>query len=595
MLALYWGERCIGDSRIVGLEVFDVEATVELNAPSSLTFTLPPTNEFCGQLPLMNKAQEIKLEIDGEFVFIGRITKAQQNFDKSFDYECEGSRAYLNDVILPVYATSDEDVPESLDGLFSWYVDHYNQRVQEPYRFTIGKNQAYLLRENNKVVRSSTLRPTVWAEIKEKLIDALGGWVRVRYEGNVRYLDYLVTSDHSTTQRVEFGENLLDYARTRDMIDYCTRIIPIGATPEGSNANITIESLSDGYLETDFRKMGNAIINEQAEREYGVIECVENFGDITLPENLQEAGLRSLISKQINDVIEINAVDLARLGVQDPINAGDYVRVISKPHSIDEYFICQKRTYHEDASQDTFQLGSEISSLTGKQTENINRLNASINKVYEKVDINHEDIKGEIVEVNKSVEQVEVKAETAKTTADTAVDKAETAQDTADNATEKIEEVETATNQELEAVKTTLEVLPEVKEEAVLSQYRVLWNDYRTIVNDNKIPLNAPVSYFKFIEIFYAFEAGTEGRASLHASLRIPSEYAGLSFTLRSSSPDSAEGEIQSWEYNHDRSYYYSPKYKKYKREIKDGEITITEEDATWTHRLKPYKILGWA
>lgn len=585
MLALYLGEKCIGDNRIDGLEALDVEATVELNAPSSLTFTLPPTNEYCGQLPLMNKSEEIKLEIDGEFVFTGRVTKAQQNFDKSFDYECEGSRAYLNDVTLPVYSTSDEDVPDSLDGLFAWYVNHYNQRVHEQHQFTIGKNQAYLLRENNKVVRSSTQRPTVWAEIKEKLIDVLGGWVRVRYEGDKRYIDYLVTSDHSTTQRVEFGENLLDYARTQDMINYCTRLIPIGATPEGAEENITIEGLSDGYLETGFYKFGNAIVNQEAERKYGVIECVENFSDITLPENLQSAGLRSLISKQINDVIEINAVDLARLGVEDPINAGDYVRVISKPHSIDEYFICQKRTYHEDASQDTFQLGSEISNLTGKQTESINRLNASINKVYEKVDINHEDIKGEIVEVNKTVEQVEVKAETAQTTADTAVDKAGTAQEIADSATEKIEEAETAINQELEAVKTTLEVLPEMEEGTTLPQHKVVWSGK----SKNGVPFNSDISGYEFLDIFYTSPYGFQSRRIECSGF--PQRMFFIHFVEASPSKDIILREV--WEINSKRLI---SKY----RNTKDLSIVEETPGESWSSEIEENlqiaitKVVGW-
>ena len=45
--------------------------------------------------------------------------------------------------------------------------------------------------------------------IRNKLIKTHGGFLRVRYAGGVKYLDYIADFDSLSPQTVEYGKNLL--------------------------------------------------------------------------------------------------------------------------------------------------------------------------------------------------------------------------------------------------------------------------------------------------------------------------------------------------------------------------------------------------
>lgn len=63
-----------------------------------------------------------------------------------------------------------------------------------------------------------------------KLVDNLGGVIRVRTGDDGKlYLDYLREYINVNSQTIEFGKNLLDYVRNRDMSNLCTALLPLGA------------------------------------------------------------------------------------------------------------------------------------------------------------------------------------------------------------------------------------------------------------------------------------------------------------------------------------------------------------------------------
>jgi len=68
----------------------------------------------------------------------------------------------------------------------------------------------------------------------------------------------------------------------------------------------------------------------------------------------------------------------------DSFSLGEYVRVISKPHNVDEYFICSSITLDLDnPGNDTYYIGRAYDKLTGRQVADLADLNAGINKSYE--------------------------------------------------------------------------------------------------------------------------------------------------------------------------------------------------------------------
>lgn len=392
MFRVFYGADIIYDSRDPDLVLTGLKAELALNEAGTFEFTMPITHPFRDSIALMKKSCEVVLEQDGEVLFRGRVAQRKRGFYGNSQYRCEGDRSYLNDVTLPPYSTANAGMPSTVDGLFNWYMAQYNAKVPPNQRFLAGINQGSELDQNNYILRENSARVAVWKELKEKLLEKIGGYVRVRYEDDLRYIDYLSGGDTAVAQRIEFGKNLLDYTRLQDATQFCTRIIPEGAEIKdddgnGTGVKLSIADLPDDSLQQGFEKVGDAIVNIESERTHGVIEQAITFDDITVASNLLDRGLRHLINVKVGDTMDITAVDMHMV---DPtikqICLGDYVRATSKPHGFDEYFICTRLTiYPDDPGANKFVLGSDYDTLTGRQSAKIASLNASINKQYETV------------------------------------------------------------------------------------------------------------------------------------------------------------------------------------------------------------------
>ena len=141
--------------------------------------------------------------------------------------------------------------------------------------------------------------------------------------------------DNINSQVIQFGENLLDMIREVRGEDLCTVVVPLGAKDEETEERLTIASVNDGkdYIE-----------DAEAIALYGRIVKVIEYDDVTLPENLMRKGQSVLNSQRLLSVcITLTAVDLHLLNVDiEKIKLGDLIRVISKPHGLDEYLMIQK-------------------------------------------------------------------------------------------------------------------------------------------------------------------------------------------------------------------------------------------------------------
>lgn len=444
MFRVFCGADVIYDPRDPDLVLTGLKAELALNETGSFEFTMPVTHPYRGKIELMQKSREIVLEQDGEVLFRGRATQCQRGFYGDDQYRCEGDRAYLNDVTLPPYSTTNQGMSSTVDGLFNWHLSQYNSKVPPNQRFVTGINQGAELDPNNYIMRENSARVAVWPELKEKLLDKLGGYVRVRYENGLRYIDYLAGGDTAAAQRIEFGQNLLDYTRLQDATQFCTRIIPEGAEIDDADGNgtgvkLSIADLPDGPLQQGFEKVGDAIVNVEAERTHGVIEQVISFDDITVARNLLDRGLRHLVNVKVGDTMEITAVDLHMVDPTiESIRLGDYVRATSKPHGFDEYFICTRLTvYPDDPCANKFVLGSEYDTLTGRQSSKIAALNASINKQYDtvkQIDQTAKDAAQKATAASETANSASAEATDSSKKSDSAIAAAGNANDTAQRA-----------------------------------------------------------------------------------------------------------------------------------------------------------------
>ncbi len=487
MYSATYGDQLLFDPRDPDRQLTDQEVDLTLNEAGTYTFTMPPTHPLAGGLELMNRAQEVVLYRNGAVVFRGRVISDEEDFRGSRTYTCEGERAYLNDAALPKYYVGayDGDAPEgqevdgTLDALFTFYLSRYNARVPDSQVVASGENQGLMVYSGAVSFQDSS-RDSVWSAMKSHLIDAYGGYVRMRYDGGVRYMDYLAGGDHVCGQVVEFGKNLLDLLRTRDGSSIVTRVVPVGKTVEVSHQepvkdedgnpeydedgnpktekvvdveagqDVTIEDVPDGPLIEGFFKSCDAVVSAEDELAHGIIEKVVEFSDCSDPNQLVDLAYREILSCAMGDELELSAIDLSLLDSSvDALTPGDYVRVVSGPHGLDRYMVCQSATLHPDAPDtDTYTLGIGGSGLTQVQESRLAELDGTITEY----------VKREVTAVGRDVSAVAAtagKAQEQAAAAATVASGAATTAQTAQDATDKLSTLIRDTGEGVEVAKVT--------------------------------------------------------------------------------------------------------------------------------------------
>lgn len=101
----------------------------------------------------------------------------------------------------------------------------HNQQVKNQGIDKTFKVGAVTVQDKNDYVYKYTNWESTLEVIKTDLLKTYGGYLRIRKENGVRYLDYLADYPNTNTQVIEFGSNLLDF--THDMVasDIVTAVI----------------------------------------------------------------------------------------------------------------------------------------------------------------------------------------------------------------------------------------------------------------------------------------------------------------------------------------------------------------------------------
>lgn len=260
---------------------------------------------------------------------------------------------------------------------------HYTKELPDDYvsqkSFKVG---AVTVVDSNDSLYRYTNYETTLKCISDKLVNRLGGHIRIRKVNGIKYIDYLADYEGQSDQTIEFGKNLLDFSQTIDVSDIATAVIPLGekleeSTIEALEERLTIESVNNGC---DFVYSPSAVNN------YGWIYKTVTFDSVTVPSNLKRKGEEYLSSVQFeNLVLECTAVDLNNLDVDiQRINILDMVRVISEPHGLNRLFpVTKLKLSLDNPEKDQITLGSEDAktSMTSASASN----NSSIMDAIESI------------------------------------------------------------------------------------------------------------------------------------------------------------------------------------------------------------------
>lgn len=303
--------------------------------------------------------QVITVKRDTDILWKGRIMTTESAFDGTISVTAEGELGYLDDTIQRPAEYHNETVRSFLTKL----INAHNSKAGSDKQFTVGS--VTVTDSNNSLYRYTNWESTL-AAIKDKLIDRLGGHLRIRYEGNTRYLDYLADSPKTADQSIDFGENLMDYVESRDGTEIATVCIPLGAKleekssgyPEALDERLTISSVNSG---SDELVLGEAV------SKYGRITKTIEFDDVHTAQILMDKGEEWLTDNQYETVkLEVTAVDLAGFGLADtPFDLLDRIHCYSAIHGLNRTFPLLQMTIHPlEPESDTFTLGNVEKTFT---------------------------------------------------------------------------------------------------------------------------------------------------------------------------------------------------------------------------------------
>lgn len=253
MYFLKYGDEYLHDPRTAKDKrlVSDLRVSGETNSCGYCDFTIYEDNPMYDKLKERDSVNQIEVYDDNTWMFSGYIYQIDDNFYKARSIKCKGELDYLNSSIIRPYSTLTRSyglkAPEKLDEYFAWLIDQHNQQVDYSKRFVVGINQGGSLDANNYIYRENDRYPKTLDEIKEKLLDNknAGGFLRVRHENGVRYIDYLSSWTDVNSQVLDFGKNLTKYSQTDKSDELITFVVPLG-----SNISDTEYYYNDGYSQT---------------------------------------------------------------------------------------------------------------------------------------------------------------------------------------------------------------------------------------------------------------------------------------------------------------------------------------------------------
>lgn len=383
MYRVYCNNSPLYDLRDEDLVLISPIVKIGENTAGSFEFSILPKHPHYEEV---NELTSVITAYDGdEEIFCGRVVEITKDLYNRKKVICEGELAYFNDSIQRPARYQGLTVRGYLETL----VNIHNQQVKNQGIDKTFKVGAVTVQDKNDYVYKYTNWESTLEVIKTDLLKTYGGYLRIRKENGVRYLDYLADYPNTNTQVIEFGSNLLDF--THDMVasDIVTAVIPLGARledvteVEGLDAYLTIKDVNSGV---------DYVYSQEAVKSYGWIFKTVKWDDVHVADNLLKKGKEYLTDIQFAQItLTVSAVDLHMLHVDmERIKVLDRIRVTSTPNGLDRFFPVSEMTiYLDKPSNNKLTLGTSYSknSLSTKTESNMTSIKDKIDSLPNKSEI----------------------------------------------------------------------------------------------------------------------------------------------------------------------------------------------------------------
>ena len=374
MIQVYADDRLVYDSRLEDYSLLELTVTAGLNKGGTATLVMPQHH------PAYNSFTSYRTVVtvyrDGLLLFRGRALYPDDDFYNRRTITCEGERCFLRDGVIRPYVY--QDGPEAI---FRSVIELYNAQVGAFKRFVVG---TVTVTDPNNYIRLESETAEQFSDVIDKLVERCGGYIvfTTNQEGQ-RVINWYAELTYQSRQVIEFGENLLDFARSSSNADLATVIIPYGAVDETTGARLDITSVNNGL---DFIQDYDAVNLRD------VIAKPVYWDDITQPANLLAKAQQYLAtSKLMITALELTAVDLSDMDKSiDTFQVGDYIQVRSLPHGVNESFQLTERTYDLlNPANGKVLLGKNVATLTGADAAGDKQSATNLQRVEQNVRANY--------------------------------------------------------------------------------------------------------------------------------------------------------------------------------------------------------------
>lgn len=353
---------------LTGKQITEGKLTLNIQDIDTLEFSINRANPLYGKINPMQT--HINVYQDKDLIFRGRVLEPKRAMDStglfSQTYAVESVYSYLLDSVQR-YAEVHDTTPAEF---FTDLIAVHNAQV-EPYKqFKVGKITVTNSTDNvyRYVEYDNTLNT-----IKDKLLDRLGGYIKIRHETDGNYIDYLAESGkvHVRDNPLQIGLNMQDTKLDIDASTVITRFVPLGATlqPETTDGEskaayprLTIADVNDGKDYIDIPDL---------QAEFGVINGTNMWDDIKTSDALLNAA-KSWIEQQsaATETWTVSAVDIDRFSVYIVGDTYTYynseiVKDVATVHLI------KKEINFAKPNNSTLTFGEQQVTLSNYQNQNI--------------------------------------------------------------------------------------------------------------------------------------------------------------------------------------------------------------------------------
>lgn len=414
MYLVYYGDEFLHDAYSDDRRAHGGKLSGDVNDFLTFEITIPSTHPLRHSIEQRDYAHPVVVTFDDQELFRGYVEDTQETLDLELKITCKGDLAMLADTVVRPYTTDPSEAGESgkvyvggqgFAKLFQWYVDQHNARVvyrgqdgqdhgtekQFRVRYPAGSGTSLAaegakLDQRGDPYRSGTSKPTTLGEIQSQILDSLGAYMRLWYDGEERCLALYADAPEGerSNQVIEFGTNMTDYTFEDSCLDTYTAIRAEGANG-GDGHQVTLADVADGVKSGSFYKRGDVVYHMPSVERYGYREYA--WSDSTAEDGntlLARALLQLQRIMYTAQSVQVSAMDMAFVNSEyRHLLPGQLVTTQSAVHGIDIGLVVASCDVDLDSPGSTrYTMGSSSTRITKSWSDIIKDIEVATDEAH---------------------------------------------------------------------------------------------------------------------------------------------------------------------------------------------------------------------